>query len=69
MRIRSTKAYKEMSMSDMFQLTWSDPKDDKEALAFWQKLVDTGYAWKLEGWFGRQAATMISEGVISRAKR
>lgn len=69
MRIRSTKAYKEMSMSDMFQLTWNDPKDDKEALAFWQKLVDTGYAWKLEGWFGCKAATMISEGVISRAKR
>ena len=29
----------------------------------WQHLIDTGLAWKLQGWFGRRAADMIREGV------
>jgi hypothetical protein len=66
MTVRESKEYQEMSMSQMFQLTWNDPESDEEALAFWQKMVDTGFAWKLEGWFGRQAMAMIEEGLIER---
>lgn len=62
--VRESKEYQEMSLGHMFFLTWNDPESDEEALAFWQKLVDTGYAWQLEGWFGRQAASMIEEGLI-----
>lgn len=62
--VRESKEYQEMSLAHMFFLTWNDPESDEEALAFWQKLVDTGYAWKLEGFFGRQAASMIEEGLI-----
>ena len=31
----------------------------------WQCLVDTGLAWSLQGFFGRQAKAMIDAGIIS----
>jgi hypothetical protein len=64
MSVRDTEEYKNMSFSDMTYLTWNDPESDEEALAFWQKLVDTGVAWQLEGWFGRTAINLIEDGVI-----
>ena len=33
----------------------------------WQHLVDTGEVWKLQGWFGRAAFRMISQGTIDPA--
>lgn len=38
--------------------------DDDEILAAWQYLVDSGLAWTLQGWFGRQAAAMINSGLL-----
>lgn len=31
----------------------------------WQKLVDTGLIWKLQGWFGRTAVQLIEQGIIN----
>ena len=39
--------------------------NETEQLAAWQLLVDTGLVWQLQGSFGRQAANLIEQGLIS----
>ena len=36
-------------------------------VAAWQHLIDTGLAWSLQGWFGRNASKMIESGLCLRA--
>lgn len=39
--------------------------DSREQLIeAWQHLHDTGLAYRLQGWFGRQAQALIAEGII-----
>ena len=44
-----------------------EPTPDMSYIQAWQFLVDTGEVWKLQGWFGRAAARMISQGTIDPA--
>ena len=37
-----------------------------EEIDAWQHLIDTGIAWKLQGWFGRQAMFLIEQGLCSK---
>ncbi len=37
-----------------------------EQLTAWQWLHDTGNAYKLQGWFGRQAQALIEAGAIAK---
>ena len=40
------------------------PADYEDQIAAWQLLVNTGLAWSLQGWFGRQASYFIEQGII-----
>jgi hypothetical protein len=39
--------------------------NEEQVLEAWQYLVDTGLAWKLQGWFGRAAKQLIDQGYIN----
>lgn len=41
-----------------------DAESEDQYLEAWQYLVDTGLAWRLQGWFGRTAAALIEQGHI-----
>ena len=36
-----------------------------EVIAAWQYLHDTGLAYKLQGWFGRNCRALIEDGIIN----
>jgi len=38
---------------------------EKQIIEAWQHLHDTGLAYKLQGWFGRTAQSLIEQGVIN----
>ena len=40
----------------------------KTIIKAWQYLIDTGLAFKLQGWFGRTAIDLINEGICERKK-
>lgn len=48
---------------------FEEAEDEEQVIEAWQFLVDTGMAWQLQGWFGRQAASMIEAGVLDPPAR
>ena len=44
-----------------------EPTPSMSYVEAWQHLVNTGEVWKLQGWFGRAAFRMISQGTIDPA--
>ena len=62
---------KEMNM-DQFSAVMiaegaQEAESEEQVIEAWQHLVDTGLAWRLQGFFGRQAKAMIEAGIISPA--
>jgi len=41
---------------------------EEEQIAAWQYLIDTGLAWRLQGWFGRTAQNLIDNGICTIKK-
>tara|TARA_R100001143_G_scaffold43879_1_gene39295 strand:+ start:97 stop:402 length:306 start_codon:yes stop_codon:yes gene_type:complete len=37
--------------------------DEEKIIEAWQYLIDTGLAFKLQGWFGRTAIDLIEQGI------
>jgi hypothetical protein len=42
--------------------------NEKQYIAAWQQLIDTGLAWSLQGWFGRHAMRMIEAGLCHESR-
>ncbi len=40
----------------------TDEKKEAAYFAAWQELIDSGVAWRLQGWFGRTAVVYIANG-------
>jgi len=40
-----------------------DAESEEQVIEAWQYLIDSGLAWKLQGWFGRTANQLIEEGI------
>jgi len=43
-------------------------ESEEQYIAAWQRLIDTGLCWRLQGWFGRTAADLIGQGICHEAK-
>ena len=42
---------------------------EDQVIEAWQYLVDSGLAWRLQGWFGRTASALIEQGYINAPVR
>lgn len=44
----------------------SGEMSDDQIVAFFQRLVDSGMAWQLQGSYGRMAQSLIDAGAVTR---
>ena len=40
---------------------------EEQVIEAWQTLINTGLAWRLQGWFGRTAHRLIEDGICTPA--
>lgn len=59
---------KPMSIVDQIMAYESGEMDDEHMVPFFQRLVDSGLAWTLQGSYGRTAQALIDAGEIRRTR-
>ena len=42
-----------------------EAESEEQIIKAWQHLHDTGLAYKLQGWFGRNCRALIEDGIIN----
>ena len=42
-----------------------EAESEEQVIEAWQYLIDTGLCWRLQGWFGRTAASLIEQGICT----
>jgi hypothetical protein len=52
-------------VEDIMRFEDGEMDTQEEVIEFFQKLVDSGLAWSLQGSYGRMAANMIEQGYIT----
>lgn len=45
---------------------WIEAESEDQIVEAWQYLHNTGIAYKLQGWFGRTAVSLIKNGIINK---
>ena len=43
-----------------------EAESENQIIQAWQYLHDTRLAYKLQGWFGRTATSLVEEGIINK---
>lgn len=71
-QIRKTQIYKKMTpyLASAIAEGFCEGENatEEEQITAWQYLVDTGLAWKLQGWYGRTATSLLEAGIIKQPK-
>lgn len=65
--LRKSKSYKEMSIYIACSIIegFSGEENTQEDIATaWQYLIDTGECWKLQGFYGRTAMSLLEQGLL-----
>lgn len=44
---------------------WIEASNEDEIIEAWQYLHDTGESYRLQGWFGRTAKSLLDAGLIT----
>jgi len=57
-------SYEAVSIAEGFD--GSENLTEAKHIEAWQHLIDTGLAWKLQGWFGRRAKNLIDAGICHK---
>lgn len=53
-------------MVDQIMEYESGEMSEQDAIIFFQRLVDSGLAWSLQGSYGRMAKALIDAGLVTR---